>query len=214
MSGIYYIKNLINNKVYIGSATDFNIRSNRHKQDLNKNIHHSIHLQRAWNKYGPENFIFEIIDTVNSKEELIPIEQAYLDFFNSNNRKYGYNICKFAGSSLGFKHTDEAKNKMSKNHAKYMLGRKHTKESKKKMSEGLRGRRVSKETKEKMSKSHIGIFNGENHPGVKLNNWKVRVIRFLLKQNKLKQCEISEIFEVSKSTMCDINFKRTWRHII
>jgi len=50
--GIYSILNKLNNKTYIGSSCDIERRWRHHRQNLNKGIHHCIHLQRAWNKYG------------------------------------------------------------------------------------------------------------------------------------------------------------------
>lgn len=77
-TGIYKIKNIINNDCYIGSAKDINRRWQRHKSALKHNHHENIHLQRAWNKYGEENFIFEIIEECDINDLLI-IEQKYLD---------------------------------------------------------------------------------------------------------------------------------------
>lgn len=62
ISCIYCIKNILNNKVYIGSSVNFNKRKNLHLHYLKNNKHHSNHLQKAWNKYGKENFVFEIIE--------------------------------------------------------------------------------------------------------------------------------------------------------
>lgn len=51
-SGIYQIKNTLNNKVYVGSAKDFEKRWKRHFKDLEKGCHSSIKLQMSFNKYG------------------------------------------------------------------------------------------------------------------------------------------------------------------
>ena len=66
-----------------------------------------------------------------SKEEVTQKEQFYLDTL-----KPTYNILKFAGSSLGFKHSYctiiQMKERNNNNHP--FLGRKHSKESKLTMS--------------------------------------------------------------------------------
>ena len=86
---IYAIKNIKNNKIYIGQTKDLKSRWEGHKKKLRKNKHDNIHLQRAWNKYKEENFEFKsIIFTENYNEE----EIKYIKFYNSNNPKYGYNI--------------------------------------------------------------------------------------------------------------------------
>lgn len=78
MVGIYRIKNLINNKCYYGSSKEIEKRWSRHENELNKNKHHNIYLQRAWNKYGKTNFSFEVVETCKIKELLV-FEQKYLD---------------------------------------------------------------------------------------------------------------------------------------
>jgi len=91
--GIYKIKNITNNKVYIGSSVNIHKRWEEHKTKLRNNKHHSYKLQRAWNKYGQDNFIFETIDIFNGEiKELRELEQDYLDLFKSYDFKYGYNV--------------------------------------------------------------------------------------------------------------------------
>ena len=94
-TGIYYIRNIVNNKIYIGSAQNFRKRVTAHKSELNTNRHHSPILQNAWNKYGEQSFHFFMFEYCNL-QELMSMEQLYLDFLNPE-----YNICKIAGSSRG-----------------------------------------------------------------------------------------------------------------
>ena len=56
---IYAILNIINGKSYIGSAINFDRRKKTHLRLLNKNSHHSIKLQNAYNKYGVDSFLFK-----------------------------------------------------------------------------------------------------------------------------------------------------------
>jgi len=90
-SGIYKIKNIKNNEYYIGSTINLVRRWSQHKSRLKYNTHHSIILQRAWNKYGKDSFIFEIIEECDP-EFLFEKEQNYIDTFNP---KYnvGLNAC-------------------------------------------------------------------------------------------------------------------------
>jgi len=113
-TGVYQIRNLLNSKLYIGSAAGqgFNNRWGLHLKQLVENKHHSRHLQRAWNKYGLESFIFEILELC--KPSLcLEREQHYLDtvlFANCNDQRFhelGYNICRVAGSMLGVKRSKE-----------------------------------------------------------------------------------------------------------
>lgn len=90
MTGIYKITNLITNKVYIGSAKNIDIRIKAHISKLKGNFHINKHLQSSYNKYGEENFKFEIIREV-SNNILRRAEQFYINKYQSINPKYGYN---------------------------------------------------------------------------------------------------------------------------
>lgn len=78
MIGIYRIKNLINGKCYYGSSKNIEKRWSTHKRGLNTNTHINCILQRAWDKYGENNFIFEIIEECDINI-LLETEQKYLD---------------------------------------------------------------------------------------------------------------------------------------
>ncbi len=175
-SGVYKITNIINGKIYVGGAVCFRVRWGQHKYKLKNDKHHSIHLQRSWDKYGEENFVFKILEIVEDKEKLLKREQHWLDKTECCKREFGYNICSTAGSQLGYKHTEEARHKMSNSHKELYkngyvssnLGKKHTKKSKKKMSLALSGKNHpiygknhSKKTKKKMSKTHKGKIISE-----------------------------------------------------
>jgi hypothetical protein len=117
-SGIYIIKNIINSKLYIGSTCNFKTRFKYHLKKLRNNNHDNQKLQKAWNKYGEDNFIFEILknipyDKKKSKlkfaKVLINEEQLCLNsilFANEKNNKFeklGYNLCRSARNNFGFK---------------------------------------------------------------------------------------------------------------
>jgi group I intron endonuclease len=93
-SGIYIILNLINGKFYLGSSKNLRKRKLTHFQHLKKNVHHCIHMQRAFNKYGEKPFIFiEMIHCENYKE----VEQSMLDKME---REHCYNVS--SSASGGF----------------------------------------------------------------------------------------------------------------
>lgn len=113
ISGIYMILNIVNGKFYIGSSVNVNKRLLHHKNSLNKNKHHSILLQRAFNKYGKENFIFQLVEECKI-EECLKREQIWLDFHQVYNPELGYNISNnTANPALGIKRTDEFKSKLT-----------------------------------------------------------------------------------------------------
>lgn len=138
--GIYQIRNLINQNIYVGSTVKFVNRKNGHFKQLKNNQHHSILLQRAYNKYGEQNFIFEILEYVEDKTKLIEREQYYFDTL-----KPQYNICKIAGNTLGCKMSEESKQKRLKTLKDN--GYKVSEETKRKRSLSLKGKKSWNEGK-------------------------------------------------------------------
>ena len=96
-SGIYCWRNILNDKRYIGSTSNLNDRRKRHLRLLTAGNHHSIHFQRAWKLYGPEVFVFEVLELC-PKSELLSKEQKTIDNFNAI--RNGYNIAYTAGSPM------------------------------------------------------------------------------------------------------------------
>lgn len=146
-SGIYNIVNLLNYKIYVGSAVWFNHRWRMHKSDLNLNKHCNKHLQKAWNKYGKECFSFEILEIVIDRDDLLKREQFWIDRLNPDIPEIGYNILPIAGSRLGAKHTEEYKLKQSLRYK----GKKRSAAAVEKTANSNRGKKRSDETKAKMS---------------------------------------------------------------
>lgn len=161
-SGIYKILNNINGKFYIGSAVNIERRLFWHKSRLRNNSHPNIYLQRAWLKYGEENFTFHIIeivdrfnneDSISYKKRLVmDREQFYLDFYldaqsyisrlNNNFIVLGYNLCPVAGNTMGRHCSEETRKKISNSLIGKMVGdknpnygRKHTVDTKKRISD-------------------------------------------------------------------------------
>lgn len=93
---IYKITNIINNKIYVGQTVN-NIR-----QRWNKHCHSNgcKSLYNAILKYGKDNFNIEIIETLPI-EKLDEREIYWINYYKSNNKKFGYNI--LLGGNLGRK---------------------------------------------------------------------------------------------------------------
>lgn len=89
--GIYQIANLVNGKIYIGSSKNLTRRRKEHARMLRNGNHHSSYLQFAYNKHGKSNFQFKILEYVK-EEDLLEVEQRYLDKFKVYKRNIGYNI--------------------------------------------------------------------------------------------------------------------------
>ncbi len=93
--GVYQIRCLINSFIYVGSTiTSFSQRWKEHRRLLSrKGKHSNRHLQNAWNCYGEENFVFEILEIVEEKIQVTEREQYYLDTLKPH-----YNICPIANT--------------------------------------------------------------------------------------------------------------------
>jgi len=131
-SGIYMITNIINDKKYIGQSRNLwkRIREG-HVGKLRTNLHYNI--QNAWNKYGEDNFKFEIIEECVNNSELKTREQYWMDYYKSYNKDVGYNIRGKADNNHGYLESEELKKIKSermKGENNYMYGKTHTDEVK------------------------------------------------------------------------------------
>lgn len=91
MATIYKITNKINKKCYIGKTIrPVQIRWSEHIQESKKN--NNIPLYNAFNKYGIENFLFEIIETNIPNEQIDIKEKYYINFYSSKVNQNGYNV--------------------------------------------------------------------------------------------------------------------------
>lgn len=167
--GIYEIVNKTNGKKYIGQSVNIKKRWNRHRTELNNNEHCNSHLQNAWNKYGEENFVFNILSEC-VENQLNELEQMYIKEHKSYDPIFGYNHT-FGGDSG--KRTPEA----IENIRRSQTGKKLSNEHKDKISKGGIGLKRSEETKNKIRISkkgenlsditiqkHIDIMLGANNP--------------------------------------------------
>src|SRR5260221_829444 len=142
-SGIYRILNTINGKFYLGSALNLAKRRREHLHGLRHNVHHSITLQRAFNKYGEQAFKFEVVELVLAAFLLIR-EQIWLDKFRPFDPAIGYNINCVAGSRFGMEVSPETKEKLRQAN----LGKKQSPETIRKRVEANKDFTHSAETKE------------------------------------------------------------------
>lgn len=137
-TGVYLIENVANGRRYVGSAASLKKRWREHRRQLAEGRHHSRFLQRAWNKYGPLFFKFQVVAYCD-KANLLFYEQRLIDGLNPD-----YNVAKVAGSQLGYRHTDETRKKMSiarrRNPSSPRKGMKHSAESKAKISQNRKGK--------------------------------------------------------------------------
>lgn len=86
--GIYEIENLVNNKFYIGSTTNFKKRFSSHRSQLNRNKHINKQLQRDWLEFGEENFKFTIVKEVLEEKNLPNEEYLQMEFRKKKSEIY------------------------------------------------------------------------------------------------------------------------------
>lgn len=172
-------------RIYIGSSTQYNeVRKKAHIRALKKNYHHSKKLQRHVNKYGIDDIEFEILEVVPNDIIMTDREQFYLDtlnpYFNTNKKAIGGPVgrvhsdeekekrrIKLLGNKhcLGYKHTDETKEKMSESQNKRGPRAPHSEATRAKMKETRslnpkpspnKGKKLSEEHCKNLALAHIG----------------------------------------------------------
>lgn len=139
--GIYGIKNLINQKVYVGQTRQkFQKRYWNHKWKLQNNQHDNRHLQSAWNKYGEENFEFFIIEKVENAELINDLEIQYISQYRDNN--LSYNILDGGDGFNGCVISEETRKIIGEKNRQRLLGTKLSEETKQKMSRIRKGKYI------------------------------------------------------------------------
>lgn len=148
--GVYRLTNKTNGKTYVGSA--INLRTRFYVYfSLNRLINSNMAIYKAIAKYGHSNFKLEIFEYCKSvPHECVKREQYYIDRL-----KPEYNILSTAYSSLGYKHTKEALDKMSTARSSF-TGYKLSAETRAKIADAATGRVLSEEAKTKISAARKG----------------------------------------------------------
>lgn len=158
ISVIYGIKNIYDNKIYIGSAKNFRTRKNSHLHCLRKNKHHSQYLQNAYNKYGEESFEFIILEVLCLFDKKVALEKENSWIQHYESAINGYNIQKIACSNGKYLQPvrEDTKRKISES-LKIVT---RTPEYREKCRKRELGKKLSQETKEKI---RLGNINKKNY---------------------------------------------------
>ena len=138
--------------MYIGSSINMAKRLVDHIVDNDTNVH----LQNAINCQGIENFVFVVVEVFkvdpelslkSNKANLLALEQKHLDWLFSLPESLRYNFNPTAGSSLGYKHTDDTRAKMSDAHT----GKSITPDTRVKISASMTGKTHSEESRAQLT---------------------------------------------------------------
>lgn len=94
VSGVYFIKNRENGRVYIGCSEMVDVRIQQHDHMLRRGQHHNPELQHDFNTYGRDAFDVGMIQELPPGINGIPIESAFVRAFSSDDpgRLYNANI--------------------------------------------------------------------------------------------------------------------------
>ena len=137
---IYRVTNKLNNKVYIGQTINaFNKRKVQHLSDARRNVYPSYYFHKALRKYGEKKFTWEILHK-NIKDfcTLDVLEQ--LEIIINDSFYNGYNMTMGGEGFHGYRHSEETKQKIKLNNAKYWKNRIVPQEMRNKISNTLKGR--------------------------------------------------------------------------
>ena len=144
--GIYKIECGTTGVIYIGSTSvSFKKRWRKHKQRLRHNYHENSYLQNAWNKYGEENFIFEIVEVVDNVDIVKERESYWLSLYFPKGRDYCFNLSDHVDGGNTVK-DEETRLKLSQS-----VKASYTPELRKLRS--IQGKSISKELTEKLKET-------------------------------------------------------------
>lgn len=109
--GIYAIQNRVNKRIYVGSTVgSFNKRYASHMTSFRQKTN-SPFLQRDYD-LAQQNFVMILLEVVENKEDVISVEQKWLDVLFDKQGKC-YNIAPVAGNTSGVEFTEARKRNLS-----------------------------------------------------------------------------------------------------
>ncbi len=96
--GIYKLENLVNGRMLVGSSSNLPGKENSYRFQLRQGSHMNRELQRDYNRYGEDKFVFSVVDLLETKEgpdhdytgDLAALEEMWLERLEPYGDK-GYN---------------------------------------------------------------------------------------------------------------------------
>lgn len=225
----YKATNQVNQKVYIGFASDPSKRWSQHKQSALRGAGFIFH--DAIRKHGWHNFQFEVVCCGKDKRAMLEhVEPQLIQQYKSSINERGYNMHRTSYGGAYWRTTDKRKPVSDETRAKIS----------KKVSDGLKGNqrrkgcKDSEAVREKKSKVLVGNLRslGRKHsPAIlktisdaSLKSWKIRNHSMKLTEVDVKnirvevtqgnsQKQLAVKYNVSPSTIGEIVRRETWKHI-
>lgn len=243
-NAIYLITNLINGKQYVGQTRNFAwYRWISHYSAAKTIKGRSMLIARAINKYGKENFNFEVLEICKSIQELNAREVFWAGEYGTM-KPNGYNIKIGNGKDVIMaEYSEERRKNMSNAHKKSErvqahirrlaeinknrdygqehgekarlnnLGKKRSDEWRKNLSIAHKGNNLTDEQKQNVS---VALIEARKKP-FRYGNRQLTEEQVLEIRNfsdkKINFADLAEYYGVSQSCISSIINRRTWRHI-
>ena len=133
-------------------------RFKKHLQDLRAGRHVNNHLQYSWNKHRESNFEISIVEETLS-HDLYERESFYINYFNSNDLNYGYNLASPDNNHIS---SEEYRKMLSESQKRWWSKNKREKsdETKRKISESLLGRKLNENHRNNIKR----VVQGDKNP--------------------------------------------------
>jgi group I intron endonuclease len=177
--GVYIIRHVATNRVYVGSSREIERRWRVHQSYLARAKHDNGHLRNAWKKYGSDAFSFEVIEELDEDDprSLIEVEQYWIDSIPSEQL---FNIAKKAGRPPG--RSGPWPDEMREQIRRALIGHPTSDETRAKIGAKSRGRKTPPWTPERREK-HAQIMrecaqrNPSKNTGKRLSDEQKEKIR-------------------------------------
>lgn len=226
------------NKVYLGQTNNPFHRLEQYESGFKRGNDESVidrALQKYGNKYGLNNFTFEIIAVCKTREDCNYIEKELITQHDSRNSEKGYNI---ATGGLCIEMTSDIREKIGKGRRAHYKeygnprkgvalteehkqaisegsmgkpgtnsGKKFSEEHKRKISESNMGKTYTPEQIKRMSDSHIGQIAVNK----KLTNEQAEEIRLKYKNKTHTKAQLGRDYSLSFTSITDIINEKTYK---
>lgn len=179
---VYKITCTANGRTYIGSTVDFPSRRRRHIHLLRRGMHHSLHLQRSYDKHGEQAITFEIIDDGVPVATLLDRESCLI-----RSLKPAFNSSSVNATRLGAKQSSECKAKVSR---------------------ANKGRSHSPESKTKISSSMVGNTNAKGNTSRRMVTPEIKGMILSLAAGGMGSYRIGKLVGLSKKTVINVRSRR------
>lgn len=186
---IYILQNKVNYKIYIGQTNNLNKRRREHKAKDRLTTKRSP-LYQAIQKYGFDNFEMIELENFKSPLEADESEEFWIQFFESRNREFGYNLAAGGKVNRGFNHSEKFKKEQSERKIIYYTTHKpHN-----------YGVPMTDEAKNNLSKK----WSGEKSLNAKFSNDQIKEIRNLYNNENYSQTQLAKMYFTSNFTISEI----------